>query len=559
MIERDFTAKEEIPSKARRCERVSVLRETDTKVQGILRTAMAAAAAIGALTAGGRVIHAGVPRRHLLPVMIVLGSVSLAGSTLVATASPAAASARSEVATAYACPVLVAADAWPGLIGAHGVPVCNNFTTGPARGNTTIQVVPDGDPWQCVELAQRFWQAEGWYSGDFPGVNYAYQIWNLTTSDPSQFVGTPKGSLSSSNIHPGDLVVVNKLGTDVAGHVAVVVQVTATGVEVVEQNYPSGVAHDVLGEAWYQLQSGTLTRSGDARIVVGVVHSPKDRYPAGGSVPSSRHSTAAVFTGSSEDEFWGNTSGQIEEESYNGAWHGPAVLPSSAGVTTGPAAVVSPAGEDVFWGNASGQVDEESYYSGAWHAPHVVPNSAGVSIGPAVVFHAGSEDVFWGTASGQVDEESYYGGAWHAPHILPNSAGVKTGLAAVVAGASEDVFWGNASGQLEEESYYSGAWRAPLVVPNSSGAINGPAAVFTGGSEDEFWGNVSGQIEEESYNGGAWHGPAILPNSSGAINGPAAVYTGASEDEFWGNASGQIEEESYNAGAWHGPAILPNS
>ena len=131
-----------------------------------------------------------------------------------------------------------------------------------------------GEPWQCVELAQRTWQANGWHSGAFP-VTYAYQI----------FENSSIGATSYKNGNgyipvPGDLIVHNRyLGEAAsatnAGHVAVVSKVIGSTVYVVEQNY-AGKGH----EETYTLSGSTLTRKTTLvnthlheMLILGVVHS----------------------------------------------------------------------------------------------------------------------------------------------------------------------------------------------------------------------------------------------------------------------------------------------
>lgn len=189
--------------------------------------------------------------------------------------SPAA--ARTPVvlaATAQTCNVLVGSD-WAGPIGTSGVPVCSTFGATP---DGTISVVPVGDPWQCVELAQRFWQNQGWFNGYFPSgsgyVQYAFQIYPAAASGqmgPS-VIAYPNGS--GYVPVPGDLIVVGAPdGSQGPGHVAIVDQVVGQSVIVYEQNASStGIASYTLGA------NDALSRTGDTRTVEGVVHSTYDTF-----------------------------------------------------------------------------------------------------------------------------------------------------------------------------------------------------------------------------------------------------------------------------------------
>ena len=130
-----------------------------------------------------------------------------------------------------------------------------------------------GEPWECVELAQRTWQANGWHSGIFPGVSYAYQIFENSS------IGATSYKNGSGYVPvPGDLIVhdynsSNPINGKNAGHVAVVSSVSGSKVYAVEQNY-EGKAH--LAE--YTLSGSTLSRTlyngyGNLMAIAGVVHS----------------------------------------------------------------------------------------------------------------------------------------------------------------------------------------------------------------------------------------------------------------------------------------------
>jgi hypothetical protein len=176
------------------------------------------------------------------------------------------------------------ADVTPTILGTnwmagHGANACNMSSDPTCGGQTHVGGVTDAW-WQCVELAQRVFQMNGWYSGAFSGVSYAFDIYNQAAA----------GNLSNMTAHangsgyfpvPGDMIVHNKNsaeGADYknAGHVAVVDYVDSAGVHVVEQNY-GGTAH----QAVYGLSGSTLSRTlnngyGQSLPIMGIVHSSLD-------------------------------------------------------------------------------------------------------------------------------------------------------------------------------------------------------------------------------------------------------------------------------------------
>jgi PKD domain/von Willebrand factor type A domain len=171
--------------------------------------------------------------------------------------------------------------------------------TGWTKGNcdSLIKVASSPTPvyvgvkWQCVELAQRLWVTRGWASGGF-GASKAYLVWDWAQTALAKGTGvttTANGSLRRGDLHPGDLIVWNRIpGAFPSGHVSVINTVgpaDAKGnvdVTAMEQNW--GYGNDQVGTATYHLgPDGLLTRgryvsAGGVPYIHGVVHHP------GGSV-----------------------------------------------------------------------------------------------------------------------------------------------------------------------------------------------------------------------------------------------------------------------------------
>jgi hypothetical protein len=198
----------------------------------------------------------------LAALLLVTASVTMAG--------PAQASA----------PVVLSGSSW---FGGAGVNVCSNASGGGVDTQCGTETHIGGYPgdannpaawWQCVELAQRFYAAQGWHSGIFSGVSYAYQIYDNVSS-----LGmTRQANGSVTSIVIGDMIIHGSADpySPGAGHVAIVDSISGSTINVVEQNGSS------TGRATYSLSSGTLTRSSD--VISGVVH---DSDNLGANAPTS--------------------------------------------------------------------------------------------------------------------------------------------------------------------------------------------------------------------------------------------------------------------------------
>jgi CHAP domain len=173
--------------------------------------------------------------------------------------------------------VVVPGTSWGG---GSGVDVCYPSTAA-CPGVTNVGGIA-GEVWQCVELAQRYWESRGWWSGVFPGVNVAFEI--FTTFAPNNgLVRVPQGSIT--NVELGDLLVFNEGVPGGAGHVSVVDYVENGVVFVVEENASAS------GRASYSLANGSIgdnsnyvaANAGGANRVYGIVQHPGPR--GGGSTP----------------------------------------------------------------------------------------------------------------------------------------------------------------------------------------------------------------------------------------------------------------------------------
>jgi hypothetical protein len=161
-------------------------------------------------------------------------------------------------------------------LGGHGVDVHSNY---PYQGSGTdcggvvhnLSASPPqyGDAWQCVELAQRLYNTEGWYSGVFSGVSVAADIYSQASGGHLTDMSVQaNGSITS--IAPGDMIIngTSDVYSSGVGHVAIVNSVNGSSVQAVQENADSPTT-------MYTLSSDSLSGGGGTDIL-GIVHSSMD-------------------------------------------------------------------------------------------------------------------------------------------------------------------------------------------------------------------------------------------------------------------------------------------
>ena len=205
-------------------------------------------------------------------------AVSVVAASLIATVGLASLSTPAYADTNPA----ITGTSWLNGSGVNACSMTGTWDSVSCGDHNQANTVPVGSAWQCVELAQRVYKARGWYSGIFPNVAYAYQIY-----DQAGAMGMTAHANGDGIPVPGDMIIHNLDGVhgadgNNAGHVAVVDYVDQASVHVVEQNYLSAAHRDV-----YTLNGSTMSRTLNNGYslpmpIRGYVHAPGNTNTNGG-------------------------------------------------------------------------------------------------------------------------------------------------------------------------------------------------------------------------------------------------------------------------------------
>jgi hypothetical protein len=223
----------------------------------------------------------------LVPVLTVLAL----GCGAVTVPALAVTSAVPQVKPGACGSVLLAGPVW---LGGQGVDVKSN---GPDQGSgtscggkkkNTVNGIPSGLEWQCVELVNRLYLTRGWISATWPGnggrssPTARDSMFDLA---PRPLSGNKQANGSITSVGPGDVVSINvykevnkKEVFQADGHVLIVNSagpVTSGKVALVSQN--GGGATAAIVQSTATLSGGTLTIPSSgiwSYSVIGVVHAP---------------------------------------------------------------------------------------------------------------------------------------------------------------------------------------------------------------------------------------------------------------------------------------------
>jgi hypothetical protein len=353
-----------------------------------------------------------------------------------------------------------------------------------------------GPEFQCTQLALRY----AFYAWGEPAQwgGAAYQMWGAGPNLP-----VPLEQLANGAGAPpmqGDLMIFGPgwLGSywDGSGHVAVVRDVGAGYVDVVEQNATS---------------SGT------------------DRFSLNGSLVTANGYTPII--------------GWLRETEQ-----APVELTASSVAGTPQSVSDQPGNIDVVWRGTDTRLHEIACRSEAWQPQSLAAiTPAGVASDPAVVSPApGQVDAFWEDSSGDLwqiqSQTGFFGsGTWSLPQELQVGALAIGSAPTAVSQAPGEmaVIWKAVDGQLWVDSY-AGTWSG--ATPLNSGAIQGnPDAVATSnGTIGVVWRDSAGNLWSDLGTAYGWLGAHEI-GTGGLASDPTVVTSGpATVDAVWRTHAGSV-------------------
>ncbi len=415
-----------------------------------------------------------------------------------------------------------------------------------------------GPEFQCTELALRY----AYYAWGEPAQwgGAAYQMWGAGPNLPVPLEQFADGA----GVAPmqGDLMIFAPgwLGNywDGSGHVAIVRDVGAGYVDVVEQNATSS------GTDRFPLNGSLVTANGYTPIIGWLRET--EQAPVELTASSVAGTPQSVSDQAGDiDVIWRGTDSELHDMPYrNESWQSQAAAISPADVASDPAVVSPTAGQvDAFWGDSSGhlwQVQSTSGFFGSetWLAPQElqVPTLAIGSAPTAVSQAPGEMEVVCKGADGQLWVTSFTG-SWSV--ATPLNSGVVQGNpdAVATANGTVGVVWRDASDNLWSDLGASYGWFGPHEI-GAGGLASDPTVVTAGASSvDAVWRTTTGSVWAASVtpNGG----PAQVEVDSAVNMGqPAAAGTASSAvTVVMQRANGSLAAAIYNpSSGWVGPEQL---
>lgn len=415
-----------------------------------------------------------------------------------------------------------------------------------------------GEEFQCNELAQRY----AYYAWGEPAQWYGYggadgsaaSMWRAGPALPIPLEQFANGG----GVPPrqGDLLIFGPgwLGSywDGSGHVAIIRDVGATYVDVVEQNgSPTGT--DRL-----QLSGTTVTGNGYTPTT-GWLRYTGDEHPTRVTTASLGGAPQAVSPSPGVvDVFWRAPDNQLTMLSER---NGAATLPwfdvNPANMASDPTVVASPGGlVDVFWEGTDGFLWHESSATG-YAAQNLGDGPLG-SPPDAVSTGAGAVEVFWRGTDGNLWADTLAGNVRTGQRSLGDGP-LSSAPHAVSFGADQvAVFWKGTDSNLWWDSDAGSGWvGADLAVvgplqsdPHPVSAQSGQIQVLWQGADTRVW--------AASYTSGSWHGGASPVTPAGMASAPALLSPGSgSVLAFLRESAGSLAMSTYAPTAgWLGPVVM---
>ena len=418
----------------------------------------------------------------------------------------------------------------------------SNSCTGAFVTNLSATPPQYGWGWQCVELAQRMYNARSWYSGVFNNVNVAADIWTQAASDG--FSTMQQGSITLSSIRPGDMLVTHE---SYAGHVMLVDYVSGNNIYTVDQNGADG------GRTTVTFSNGSLSDSGFQ--FSGVVYSSKDTLGNGGG--GGQPSTPFAVTRDTNDI------DLAYNDNNNNVWYyhwnantGWSHLNWSDNAAGQPCVVARDSTDlDFFYRSTTGKLMHRSWNqtSGVWTGPTAEVNS-GVDGDPSCVARDSNDvQAFWLGNNGSEQSIGWNANnSWGPVQTLYNSGGTGDSYAVSRSSDSMEVFFGKNNGNLVHVYWSSeNGWQTEDFSAGA-GVTGKPSCIVRNSGNDMscyYQENGNGKVAEEAWdhiNGWGWQ-----DWTASLAGGPSAI-TGVSNtiDDFYRETGGNIVDRYFSSCGW---------
>jgi surface antigen len=413
-----------------------------------------------------------------------------------------------------------------------------------------------GPEFQCTELAQRYayyaWGEPATWSGYGGNQGNAYEMWNSAPLLPIPLAQFANGGGNAPQ--QGDLMIFNPgwLGSywDGSGHVAVVEDVTATYVDIVEQNGTS------TGTDRFALNGSTVSAPGYTPLV-GWLRNTGNGAPA--SLPAGiigGSPVAASAAAGTMDVLWrGNDTGVWTIAYRNGAWAGaPHELTTLSG--SDPSLVATSGGHlDAFWKGADGNIWRDQGTTAGWENPIKVGDGP-IDSGPhAIVLSDGSFQLFWRGHDGNLwtDRGST---TWTGAHFLGDGPLPGDPYPVSIGSGHASVFWHGGDGAIWFDTNAASVWAGAQNLGVGQTGSDPHVISATPGIVDVFWVGMDTRLWHAFFVG-AWYGPQ--PMSAGGIVSPPALLSPAAGmiDGYIHQGLGSIAKVIYRPSpGWLGPLAV---
>ena len=328
---------------------------------------------------------------------------------------------------------------------------CTNNGNGSYVTNLNATPPQYGWGWQCVEFAQRMYNTRGWYSGVFPNVNGAVDIYGQASA--MGMTPTLDGSVNPASLVPGDMIITQEA---TFGHVMMVDSVSGNSIYTVDQNGGDG------GRTTVTVTNGHMS-DGSYYQFKGVVHSPNDHLgrKVVGDWDGDGTTNPTLFRESDGTWHWRTNAGGDNTQQFGSTgdvpvpgWYSGAAVPDYA--------TFRPSNSSWYWKPLSGG----SYSQGFGSSGDIpVPGDYdGVGHTQLAVFRPSNSTWYWLSAGGTSSQQFGQAGDIPAPAVWDGGTKTEPGVFRPSAGewlyltpsGTATQYYGS-SGDDPEPGYYSGS------------------------------------------------------------------------------------------------------